>query len=339
MWLLLLALVSFVRVGLAPPLASAPSGEAILRRAAQAFRRVPYQGRRLTTLWLEHRTEGIECVEYADGRGRSRVEYLAPRSARGRVIIDDGRNHWQVEPGGHRVFRVDASPLEAEAAWEIPLLMRNYTVALAPGRHVVARRDAYKLLLRPKHAGKPHETLWVDRWTYLVLRREARHADGAPARWTTFTDITYHPNTPPARFEFRPPPHARIDPAPSPERQQDVLAAQRFIGAPYPFPQRLPSLGFERHAALCRDSAGKRTVHLLYDDGIATLSVFMDRQGNHDSIRQGRRVWIGGQPAWLKTDHHFAVLRWAARGLRYTVVGDLTVDALLKVAHDLNAAR
>lgn len=332
--LLLLALAN-LRVSLA----AAPAGEEILRRAANAAKRVAYRGTRMMTLWLDSRAEGVECVEYADGHGRFRVEYLAPRAAKGRVIVDDGKVHWQIEPHSRRALRTPVSPLEAEERWDVALLLKNYKVTVDTRQHIIAHRPTYKLTLTPKYPGKPHKTLWVDTQTYLVLKREARHADGSPARSTAFSEIIFNPKTPRSQFEFKPQTGVKRVAAASPSPCKDPQAARTFVGASTRFPQRLPSLGFELRGAFCREEKGKRTVHLLYEDGIATLSVFVDKQTRQVAMKNAKTVSLNGQSAFLKTDHHFAVLRWSARGLRYTVVGDLTVEALLRVGRDLYAGR
>jgi len=311
---------------------AAPSAETILRRAAEAARRVPYCGVRMTILWLENRTEGIECIEYADGQGRFRVEYLAPRSAKGRVIIDDGKSRWQLEAGARQVLRLAHDPLPQEEPWNIALLFQNYRISLEARPHIVAHRRAYKLTLRPKHPGKPFKIWWVDTQNYLILKREARHADGSPARSSAFSEITLNPKTPPSKFKFRPSKGMRIIFKDTSSRWQNAPSASRFMGTF--LPQRLPSLGFTLHGALCKEEKGKRTVHLLYEDGLATLSVFVDQQPRQAAMKNAQNISLQGKPAWLKTDHHFTILRWAKQGYRYTIVGDLTPAAILAAGAD-----
>jgi hypothetical protein len=179
----------------------------------------------------------------------------------------------------------------------------------------------------------------VDVQTYLVLKREARHADGAPARSTAFSEITFNPKTPPALFEFKPSAGQEIVPAAPPPLRMDLRTAHTWMGARSPFPKHLPSLGFEWYGALGREEKKQRTLHLLYENGLTTLSVFVDQQARQVAMKNAQTVSLDGHSARLKTDHHFAVLRWSEDGLRYTVVGDLTPEAMLKVGRDLDRAR
>lgn len=332
--LLCLGLASWVAVQ-----AAGPSGEGILRQTANASQRVSYRGTRLTMLWLERRTEALECLESADGHGRFRVEYLAPRTAKGRIVIDDGRNRWQIEPGVRQVWRTPTSPLEKEDHWNVALLIQNYQVTVDPRLHSIAHRSAYKLTLIPRHPGKPRKILWIDTQTSLVLKREARQADGSPVRSTSFSEITFNPPTSRAQFTYQPSPDVKVVSLAPPSRRQNPRTAHQLIGAPAPFPQRFPALGFACYGALSHEENGQPTVHLLYEDGLLTLSLFVDRQARQAALRNAQSVRLNGQVAWLRTDPHFTVLRWAKGGLRYTLVGDLTAKAMLKVGHDLLAAR
>ncbi len=178
----------------------------------------------------------------------------------------------------------------------------------------------------------------MDAQTSLVLKREVRHADGSPARVTFFSEIVFNPKVARSQFEFKPSANIKVVSAAVPSRCKDAQAAHNFVGAPSPFPKQLP-LGFELRGALCREEDGKPSIHLLYEDGIATLSVFVDKQARQVSMKDAKNVSLNGQSAVLKTDHHFAVLRWADSGLRYTIVGDLTPEAMLKVGRDLYGGR
>lgn len=316
--------------------AKAPSAGEILARAARASHRVAYEGTRVVILWLADRSEAIECQEHSDGRGRARIRYLAPPSAKGREVIDDGRYCWQVEPGARQVYRKPSVPLPSDVErWDPRRLAGNYRVALRPALEVVAGRRAYRIDLVPRHRGKASNSLWVDTQTYLVLRREARHADGSPARTEYFSAIRLNVRPSPALFRFVGRKGMRITGAGAAARPLDLAAARRFLGVPLVLPRRVPSLGFELRSAFGKKQGAERSLHLLYEDGIATLSVFVDRKTREARMNGARRVSLGGRPALIRLDGHFAALRWVDRGLRYTVVGDLTSDALLSAGRDL----
>lgn len=331
----LLALLLLAALCIAPAIAGTPPGDLLMRRVTAAVQRVPYSGKRMTTLWLERRTEGVESIESADGHGRSRIQYLAPAAARGRVWIDDGKQHWQIEPHGGRIFRAANALQAADPAWDLALLLANYRVVVDPRLDNIARRPAYKITLIPRHAGKPRTTLWADTRTSLLLKREARHADGAPARTTAFTEINLHPRMPRSFYNYRPPVGSKIVDAAPPARPINPARAQKLLGAARPFPQWIAALGFQLRGAFVPRTGKQASGYLVYEDGLVPLTVFIDKQTNRVALSRGRRHSVNGHPAWLRTDHHFGTLRWAANGLRYTIVGDLSETALLKMGQAL----
>jgi negative regulator of sigma E activity len=315
---------------------AAPGAGDIIRRAFRSSRHVAYEGVRSTTLWLEKGAEAFEAREFADGKGRTRVEYLAPPAMKGRIVIDDGKHRFQIEPGGKKALRSASSPQE-EAGWNLALLLRNYRVVLDPRRDTVARRSAYCVELAPHHSGKPKVKLWIDTGTFLVLKRDARHADGSPARASTFSEVSY--NAPPAErnFHFKAGPGVVVSATAAARSEQDGARAHGWIGAPHRFPARLRASGYELRRTLGREEAGQRSLHLLYEDGLSTLSVFVDRAASQAVFQGGRPVRIGSRSGSVKTSGHFGLLRWQAHGLRYTAVGDLTEQALVAVARDLTS--
>src|SRR5947209_15884144 len=84
---------------------SAPSPLLLLQRAHRAAGHVSYSGRQVTAMWNESETAATVTQEYHAGDGRLRIETLMPPAARGRVVVDDGRNRWQYEPSRRVVYR------------------------------------------------------------------------------------------------------------------------------------------------------------------------------------------------------------------------------------------
>jgi hypothetical protein len=317
-----------------PGTAGAPAaGERALRRAMTAAGRIRYHGIRTTTLWLDSGAQAFETVEDANGRGQLRVEYRAPASARGRVVLNDGRRQWRIAPPGSRALPPPADSGEGQTAWNLRLLLRNYQVLADGETDRIARRPARRITLKPRHQGKPQETLWVDTETSLILKRDARHADGAPARSTALSEVTYGPPTRGPSFHLRPADAGTaLPPPPLPAR--DASSARAFLGSP-PFRTRLSSLGFELYNVARSEKDRKRSVHLLYHDGLSTLSLFVDREGARRRMAGARPVQVSGHPALIKMGGHFGMLRWSAGSLRYTLVGDLTAGGLTEAAREL----
>ena len=87
-----------------------PDGLELLRWSAGKYPHVPTEGRQTVITWHEHGTE----VEVADvqrsGHGQVRSEVVLPRSRRGRLSLQSGRDRWSYDPHTHR-------PPESQSLW------------------------------------------------------------------------------------------------------------------------------------------------------------------------------------------------------------------------------
>ncbi|MFD0906145.1 sigma-E factor regulatory protein RseB domain-containing protein, partial [Actinomadura sediminis] len=316
---------------------SDPAAVGLLRAAADAARRVPYEGLRvLTTRSRDRAATSRVTVVHRPGEG---IRYTSP----------SGTSGYRPESAAGETTGFTSETLE--------LLTRNYTVvqvadAARCGRaaHVVEARRPDGTL-----AGR----FWLDVETGLMLHRELVDASGRAVVSTGFTEISFTVPGPagPAPADDAGTETAEGADAPArplsrrgssigaaPEEPaatggDTAAAAGRPVAdeslddlraAGWPIPALLPG-GLTLHDV--RRSGG--ALHLGYSDGLAAVSVFVQRgaldegrmRGWQKSTRQGRTVF-----------RRVGLRRWAVSagdGFVYTVLTDGPAGTAETVARDL----
>ena len=280
------------------------------------------------TFWKEGKTIATLGHVVQGGRGRYRIEYEAPPSARGRIVWVDGAEHWQQEPGQRHPSRTAVAPPTPETRQAAhQLVTRNYRIDLVSSRETSAGRPAYVLALRSRHPGKGRMRRWVDLKTFKTLREETYFADGALARVVSYARVSL-----PAAVndsDFRPPSipagsrgMGHISRAQTPERlaQGAREAGMRVHG----------SLGFELQGVYGATISRRPATQLLYSDGLESLSIFA--QGGVPPLQTAPRGWrsmrIGTVTVFHSTSAHTDTMVWNHSGRRYTLVSHLEPSAV-----------
>ncbi|GAA4240913.1 hypothetical protein GCM10022254_67610 [Actinomadura meridiana] len=296
---------------------SDPGAVRLLRAAADAARRVPYEGRRFLTTWSRTRSATSSAVvSHAPGD----VSY-APED---------------VGPG--ESVRYGARDATALTTATLDLLTSNYSVGRAADATVCARR-AHVVEARREN-GTPAGRFWIDADTGLLLRRELIDATGHPVVASGFNEISYTvPSKRPAPYSLGGPRGgtARF-PGPAETTGSPGVAAawgERLDRAGiadlrddgWPVPNDLP--GRLALHDVRRDSGGG-AVHLSYSDGLASVSVFVQRGRLDEQAMSGwQRISRHGRTVF----HRESLRRWAVSagdGYVYTVLTDAplsTADA------------
>ncbi|HEY3283884.1 MAG TPA: sigma-E factor regulatory protein RseB domain-containing protein [Armatimonadota bacterium] len=242
--------------------------------------------------------------------GRERLEYLAPRSKAGQIVISTGKGHWHLQP--RRKTAVYDPVVYMGARLDMALLRQNYAFELGPKVETVAERPCYRVVLRPRHAGKGKRIFWLDRATGLSLKTESYHADGSPAGTTYITDISLGKRLPASLFITKPAPGTRVTRLP-------ILTPTRLPSG-IQLPATLPG-GY--HLLSPRPVADPRgRLHLSYFDGIDLLSYYVSPGGARAATHPRSKSPTPRRLA-LVADHHFMIGSWLDGGYDRSLVGDV----------------
>lgn len=292
----------------AAPTLAAGDASSWLRQLSEAPRRVSYDGTfvhvagtSLDALRVVHKVEGDTV--------RERIYAL---SGAPREVIRDAERVWCYMPEKglgvyeHRQINDAGFPRSFEAL--PPDLERYYELRVGrEGR--IADRRARQLLITPRDDFRYAYELWADDASGLLLKSAIAGPDGVPLEQYVFTNITIGghvdekalaPATPKQNLIWK-----AMDDSPAiiPEAPD---MNWRVGGTP---------AGFTMSTALRRVSSANSgfVEHLVFSDGLAAVSVFVERQGVENSGFMPGTQRMGAM-------HAFGVV---VDGHRVTVIGEV----------------
>ena len=199
---------------------------------------------------------------------------------------------------------------------ELRALDANYTIALGRRGRIVDR-EAQMVSIKPKDNFRYGYELWADRATGLLLRAALVDGAGKAIEQFLFTQIT--PNAAIAAADLKPQ-FMRKDSV-----WHRAAAMEDANSGPGSWAAADLPPGFELTTRIVRKMpAGQQPVeHLVYSDGLATVSVFVEKLRRNGRARVNGPNRMGAVSAYVKVaDEH-----------RVTVVGEVpgaTVDLIGK---------
>ncbi|MBV8750504.1 MAG: DUF4367 domain-containing protein [Candidatus Eremiobacteraeota bacterium] len=281
-------------------------------------------------------TRALAVVSKIEHRApdETRRTYLAPRVLYGQFVISRGAMSWDVDPDRKRVIvsenRAAVDPVAIVD--DIALLDGNYR-AVRSAADTVADRKVDVVDLVSRYTGERAMRLWLDAQTHVVLAKEAYHSDGSLAWSTRFDDIRYTDGIPEAIFTSAVPPGFVTVKGRSYEEPRSVPSAVPDAGFKPITPKYLPE-GFTLDGADVSEVGGVRNLHLIYADGIRTLSLF--ENATNRAIDFGKmasqRTRFENHDAEYAHDGPTTLLAWREHGLAFALVGDLDLKELTRIA-------
>jgi sigma-E factor negative regulatory protein RseB len=262
------------------------------------------------TLRIIHRREGgssSERIESLDGAGREIIRH----GSQVQCILPDRRVVLLEDPK-------DLSPLVSALPSYSDEIEPHYALNLhATAR--VANRGVQVLEIKPRDAFRYGYMLWLDQETAMPLKSQLIDDQGAIVEQILFTSIDLHSQIPPQAIEptidttgfttLRPP-------------ESSQLAAD--------IPWRAGKVpgGFKLSVAQQSQIAGSEypVEHLVYSDGLATVSVFIEDPHTKSEVSEGFSK-MGSTNAFSLT----------LRGRKVTAVGEVPRQTVRTIASSLVA--
>lgn len=329
-------------------LRSDPEAVRLLQAAAEAARQVPYEGMQFLTTWGgDGAKTSFVKVAHTPGEG---THFTPEAPSRGtpppapRTVTPPGT---ATITAVSRTFHPDASAIKGALTGftmeMLALLTRNYSVVRTADADVCGRRARVIEARRPD--GTAAGRFWLDTETGLMLHRELIDDAGQAVAVTGFREVQITSPSSGERVQLR---GGRsmgestpvLPPAGAALPWQDRLAAGEISALRdrgWRVPQELPgrlTLHDARRSAL---KPGESTVHLSYSDGLAAVSVFVQRGGLDERRFAGwQRTQSNGRTVFRRDSlQRWAV--WSGDGYVYTVLTDAptgTADSVIKAFPD-----
>jgi negative regulator of sigma E activity len=252
----------------------------------------------------------------------------------GQFVISRGATSWDVDPTRKRVVVTQNKAVVDPVAVvdDIALVDSNYR-AVRSATDGVAQRQTDVVDLVSKYTGERAMRLWIDSQTHVVLAKEAYHSDGSLAWRVRFDDIRYTEGIPEAIFASTIPAGFQTVAGRSYEQPQALASAVKAAGFRPITPKYLPD-GFALAGADVPQIKDVRNLHLMYTDGIRSLSLFesaTDRAIDFTGLNV-HATRFEDHDAQYVHDGPTTLLAWREHGLAFALVGDLDLKEMAQIA-------
>lgn len=263
----------------------------------------------------------------------TRRVYTAPSALSGDSVVSKGDLVFSIDAKRHRIVETRSGALGDPTALnaDFALLLENYWVA-RKGSEIFDRRRAIDLVLTNKLTRRMTMLVRIDEASKLVLDKEEFAPDGALVSELRFEEVRYDAIVPSADFAL-PSGYALVPGAAFAASFENPDRALSGAGFNAREPRSLPD-GFSPVEGSLVEMRGVRTVHLLYSDGIRMVSLFENaRASTLDATRlQPQSLRVGGHSAEYAEDGATALLAWSDGTLYYTLVGEVGLVDLRRIA-------
>jgi negative regulator of sigma E activity len=331
--LALAALIATTGASSGPPVETATDAMAVLRAAMDAPSRLSYEAQvSVLHFGSQKSVAAIFRVEHR-APNLTRRWYLAPQGLYGDSIISRGDTTFSIDVKRERVVVAHDDAVDDQVAEDdnFGILQANYRASFAPGE-TLDGRPARVILLTNKYTGQTTMRVHVDARTGLVLEKETYAANGSLLGEMRIEKLRYTDAIPTQVFEI-PKDYPRVN---GPARSLPSSDLSRIIasaGFKALNPKYLPD-GFTPVEGDLISIKGVRTLHLLYSDGIRTVSLFESEQGA--SVDMSRyhvsELKTEDVEAQYVEEGPTTLFTWSKNGLHFTMVGEISLGELERIA-------
>lgn len=318
---------------------------ALLRRVARGDETLAYKATQVIILWSGRGAKANIARVVRDGTSRVRIEYLPSASSPYQLVICDGNKTWSYVPSKKLAvvqrfnlrLRGPQLPGDEFSQQNLDLLQRNYDVRLL-GQALVASREAYSILLLPRHSGNPERRVWIDSQKPLVLRVEEYNSRGELMFLSYYAQITFLADIPDSMFEFAPPEGTRVLAEPDLPELVPPHALRAALGGDILIPS-FSAEGYVLEGGAIARLGDMECIHLQYFDGLGTVSFFQAVLPTRSQARlkDAITVEVNETRADLVQRPRTNILRWRVGGRDFFLVGNVDGDTMIKMAESVCA--
>jgi negative regulator of sigma E activity len=259
--------------------------------------------------------------------------YTSPSSLAGDYVVSKGAQSYSVDVNRKRVVTGENDAVNDQIAVDnnYLLLRQNYR-AVRRGLESYDGRSAVDVALVNNYTHRTTMLVKIDSRTKLVLDKQQFAGDGSLIAETRFEDVRYASSLPDGDFAVPagyPTERGTRFAAPS----DDPHAVAAGAGFTAHEPTFLPD-GFSPVEGSVATLHGVRTLHVLYSDGLRTVSLFEnDGSAAIDMSRlHPAATSIGARDAQYAERGPTTIVAWHDRSLHYALVGELQLDELKRIA-------
>ncbi len=262
--------------------------------------------------------------------------YIAPSNLYGDWVLSRGGSTYAVDVKHRRIVVTRNEAFGVHFGWRhnLTLLTRNYAPVMGPDTQV-AGRPVHEISLVNRYTGLTTMRLWVDAATGLMLERQVYATNGSLVVQMHFDDVRPTNDIPLSTFDL-PSNYTRVAGPSRGVPDDDPARVVAHCGFQARVPHYLPE-GFVPVTADMGEESGVRTLHILYSDGLRTVSLFENARGAAVDMSGYRPIALDVGPLHVQSVERGPTIlfAWAQGALHYALVGDLNRDDLEKIALSL----
>lgn len=212
------------------------------------------------------------------------------------------------------------SPFPVSIPSELGRLEGHYDFTLV-GEDRVAGLETQIIAIQPRDHWRFGYRLWLDRGTGMVLRSALLDEKGHPVEQLMFTDFQIKPQIDEA--EFKAPAVLPVNPNENPQAPSGEPVTQSVWRV-----EQIPD-GFAKvlHNRFAKTTDRRQTEHLVFADGLATISVFLEKLDGTPALLQG--------PSQLGSMNAFGT---TVEGYQVLVVGEAPAATVERIATAIHRA-
>jgi negative regulator of sigma E activity len=262
--------------------------------------------------------------------------YTSPENLRGDEVVTRGTESYAVDVRRHRVVETKNEASDDQIARDdnYLLLRANYR-AVAQGTQSVDGHDVQTVALINNYTRASTLLVRIDTATKLVLDKQQFAADGSMLSEVRFEDVNYGQSIPDGDFAV-PDGYPTVKGVNVGKPSDDVAGVARRVGFSARCPKTLTD-GFSAVEGSVIHPRRTPALHVLYSDGIRTVSLFESSGAPAPDFQDLRpaQTTIAGHDALYAERGPTDLLTWNDGTLQYTLVGDLRIDELSRIAANL----
>jgi sigma-E factor negative regulatory protein RseB len=310
------AIIAAVAASLAPTFAQAENNLMALQRMAQASRQLTYEG-----VFVYRSADRMETSHiahtWADGRDLERIEVLdgSPRE-----MIRNGDEITSFFPIEKRLI-VETRSTHRQFPTLLPAglnrLQDNYSIR-SSGQGRVAGLNSRVIVLEPRDNLRYGHEFWLDNASGLLLRAVVLGGHGETLDSFSFTQIAIGGSLPRQLLKPR---------FPNEGLQVQKITTTEIVPEDlgWVFHKKIP--GFRRINAMKRQSgSGQPALHILFSDGVATISAFIEPRADTEEPEQNNPAVLSSMGALnvyhRQTHQHYLVVMGEVPVLTLKQLGD-----------------
>ena len=309
-----------------------PTPADLLRDAMSAPQHISYVGEIAVLRIGQERSDAeVYRVEHR-APDMTRRWYMAPQALYGDSIITRGSTTYSIDVKREEVVVTNGEDVDQQVTEQgnFGVLMANYNAVYAPGE-IFDGRPVDVVILNNRYTGQTTMRVLIDTATHIMLERQEFASNGSLIAQTRVEQIRFDGTIPQAVFAIPPGLHRVVGAARGTE-SSDVAHVISNAGFNALEPKYLPE-GFSPIAGDVVSIKNVPTLHLLYSDGIRTVSLFQNEKDAAVDLSHYRAMPtnVANHPAHYVQDGPTTLLAWADGNRHFALVGDLSLAELEKI--------